>query len=83
MSVRPQIVDALHGGHTVAYTYAELRERIRWLAAALQAQGVGAGDKVSVFAENSNRWLTAEQGVMLAGACNAVSAQGRFDLVLL
>ncbi|KAG5177099.1 long-chain acyl-CoA synthetase [Tribonema minus] len=66
------IVDALHGGITVVYTYAELRERIVRLAGAFQALGLAPGQCVSVFSENSNRWLTAEQGIMLAGGCNAV-----------
>lgn len=29
-------------------------------------------DCVSVFSENSYRWLIAEQGIMKAGGCNAV-----------
>jgi long-chain acyl-CoA synthetase len=65
-------VDALHGGETVAYTYAEMRDRVQNLTGTMQSLGVGPGDCVSVFAENSNRWLTTEQGIMRAGACNAV-----------
>lgn len=33
---------------------------------------VAAQDCVSVFSENSARWLIAEQGIMKAGGCNAV-----------
>jgi long-subunit acyl-CoA synthetase (AMP-forming) len=72
MAFSTQIVDALHGGETVAYTYAEMRDRVQKLTGTMQSLGVGPGDCVSVFAENSNRWLTTEQGIMRAGACNAV-----------
>jgi long-subunit acyl-CoA synthetase (AMP-forming) len=69
-------VDALHGGETVAYTYAEMRDRVQKLTGTMQSLGVGPNDCVSVFAENSNRWLTTEQGIMRAGACNAVRCEG-------
>ena len=40
--------------------------------AGLAAMGLQKGDKVSLFSENSSRWLIADQGVMLNGAVDAV-----------
>jgi long-chain acyl-CoA synthetase len=55
--------EALHGdrpayvdGNTRA-TYQELAERCRRLAGALQASGVGAGDRVAVLMANGHRYL--------------------------
>lgn len=41
-------------------------------AAGLAAMGLQRGDKVSLFSENSSRWLVADQGIMLNGAADAV-----------
>ena len=65
-------MDAVHRGEDACYTYKQLKERIDKLTGVMQLLGVKPRDCVSVFAENSNRWLTAEQGIMRAGACNAV-----------
>ena len=65
-------VDAPHAAHQERFTYAELEARIRAVAAALRALGVGPGDVVGLFAENSPRWLVMDQGLMRAGATSAV-----------
>ncbi len=41
--------------------------------AGLAQLGLQRGDKVSLFSENSARWLIADQGVMMNGAADAVS----------
>jgi long-subunit acyl-CoA synthetase (AMP-forming) len=41
-------------------------------AAGLRSLGVQAGDRVSLFSENSSRWLVADQGIMFNGAADAV-----------
>ena len=41
-------------------------------AAGLRSLGVQAGDRVSLFSENSSRWLVADQGIMFNGATDAV-----------
>ena len=41
--------------------------------AGLAQLGLRRGDKVSLFSENSARWLIADQGVMMNGAADAVS----------
>lgn len=68
-------VVALHDPHSkpeVQLTYAELYQQIRLFAAGLQALGVQSGEHIAQFSDNSPRWLIADQGIMTAGAINAV-----------
>ncbi|MDG2991607.1 long-chain fatty acid--CoA ligase [Candidatus Synechococcus calcipolaris G9] len=53
-------------------TYSELYKQIQRFAAGLQVLGVQKGDRVALFADNSPRWLIADQGSLMAGAINAV-----------
>ena len=46
---------------------------MRSFGSGLAAMGLQPGDKVSLFSENSSRWLVADQGIMLNGAADAVS----------
>ncbi|MDD1424136.1 long-chain fatty acid--CoA ligase [Dolichospermum sp. ST_sed3] len=70
---------ALHNPHSkpeVKITYSQLSEQIQQFAAGLQKLGVTYGERVSLIADNSPRWFIADQGIMTAGAVNAVrSAQ--------
>ncbi|CAN0441719.1 unnamed protein product, partial [Ectocarpus sp. 8 AP-2014] len=59
-------------GSETRLTYSEMRTSIGSMAAALIGLGLEKQDCVSVFSENSYRWLIAEQGIMKAGGCNAV-----------
>ncbi|PSP03006.1 MAG: long-chain fatty acid--CoA ligase, partial [Cyanobacteria bacterium QS_7_48_42] len=61
-----------HAKPEVVITYAELDQQIQQFAAGLQAQGVSPASKVSLFADNSPRWLIADQGIMMAGAVDVV-----------
>ncbi len=66
---------ALHDPHTspeTKYTYGELAADIKRFAAGLQALGVEPGETIALFSENRPRWLVADQGVMTAGAIDAV-----------
>ena len=66
---------ALHDPHAkpeVILSYTQLYQQIRQFAAGLQACGVQPGTKIALFADNSPRWLIADQGIMMAGAANAV-----------
>ena len=65
-------VDAPHAAHPERYTYKELAELISKVAFGFQSFGIGIGDVVALFAENSPRWLIADQGLMRVGAANAV-----------
>ena len=61
-----------HTSPETKYTYAQLAVDIRQFAAGLQALGVQPGEKVAIFSENRPRWMVADQGVMTAGAIDAV-----------
>ncbi len=66
---------ALHNPHNtpeVVITYSQLGEQIQKFAAGLQNLGVKVGDRISLIADNSPRWFIADQGIMTAGAVNAV-----------
>ena len=78
---------ALHNPHSkpeVKITYSQLSWQIQQFAAGLQTLGINInnsdtlpyGERVSLIADNSPRWFIADQGIMTAGAVNAVrSAQ--------
>jgi long-chain acyl-CoA synthetase len=66
---------ALHAPHqkpAVALTYQELAIQIKLFATGLQSLGIKPRTAVALFADNSPRWLIADQGIMLTGAFNAV-----------
>lgn len=66
---------ALHNPHAkppVEITYKQLAEKIQLFASGLQALGVKAGDRISLIADNSPNWFIADQGIMTAGAVDAV-----------
>lgn len=50
-------------------------------AAGLQSLGLRAGGRVSLFSENSSRWLIADQGIMMNGAADAVSETNPIGLI--
>ena len=56
----------------VVLTYSQLYQQIQQFAAGLQALGIKPGDRIALFAENQPRWFVADQGIMMAGAVNAV-----------
>jgi long-chain acyl-CoA synthetase len=67
-----------HAKVKVSLTYAQLDQQIQQFATGIQALGLN-GDatesippRVALIADNSPRWLIADQGIMLAGAANAV-----------
>lgn len=65
-------LDSAHTKPTVSLTYKELFAQIQQFASGLHAFGVKPGQKVALFADNSPRWFIADQGIMAAGAANAV-----------
>lgn len=74
---RPELANltAVHDPHStpeIKLTYAELYQQICQFAAGLQALGIQEGDRVALFSDNRPRWLIADQGVMTAGAIDAV-----------
>ncbi|MEA5617448.1 long-chain fatty acid--CoA ligase [Cronbergia sp. UHCC 0137] len=77
---------ALYNPHSqpeVKITYQQLAEKIQQFASGLQTLGVQGGDRISLIADNSPRWFIADQGIMTAGAVNAVrSAQAEREELL-
>ena len=65
-------LDAPHATHPERFSFGELAQRIATAASAFRLQGVQQGDVVALFAENSPRWLVADQGLMRSGAADAV-----------
>ncbi|WP_269624321.1 AMP-binding protein [Prochlorococcus marinus] len=65
-------VDSPHTFHQDSFTYEELAENISKAAFAFTQIGVGPDDVVALFAENSPRWLIADQGLMRIGAADSV-----------
>jgi len=65
-------VDAPHATNPERHTYSELASLIATAAAGFKRFGIGSGDVVALFAENSPRWLVADQGLMRVGASDAV-----------
>jgi len=68
---------APHSQPMVEITYGQLHQQIRQFAAGLQSLGVEGGPgleppRVALIADNSPRWLVADQGSMMAGAADAV-----------
>ncbi|MEG4057890.1 MULTISPECIES: long-chain fatty acid--CoA ligase [unclassified Microcoleus] len=72
---------ALHDPHSqpeIKLTYTDLYQQIQQFAAGLQALGIepnpeeAVPPRVALFADNSPRWLIADQGIMMAGAANVV-----------
>ncbi len=69
-----------HASPESVSTYTQLYQQIQWFAAGLQALGVRSHSSlgeinipyVALFSDNSPRWFIADQGIMLAGAVNAV-----------
>ena len=65
-------VDSPHTFHPESFTYKELAENISQAANSFFQIGVKPDDVVALFAENSPRWLIADQGLMRIGASDSV-----------
>ncbi|MBD2187875.1 AMP-dependent synthetase/ligase [Pseudanabaena mucicola] len=65
---------ALHDPHSkpsVRISYRDAFEQINAFGAGLRSLGVNFGEKVALIADNSPRWLIADQGILAIGAANA------------
>ena len=65
-------LDAPHSRPPERFSYRQLQAGIEQAAAGFAALGIGCGDVVALFAENSPRWLLADQALMRLGAADAV-----------
>ena len=65
---------ALHDPHAnppTRISYRDTFEQINAFGAGLRSLGIQFGDKVALIADNSPRWLIADQGILAIGAANA------------
>jgi long-chain acyl-CoA synthetase len=60
-----------HAHPEVKLTYQELVDRMAAFGAGLRSLGIQLGDHVALIADNSARWLIADQGILAIGAANA------------
>lgn len=67
----PAIQDP-HAKPALNWSYAELYETLKQFATGLQQLGLAANERIAIFADNSPRWLVADQASLLAGAVNVV-----------
>ena len=65
-------VEAPHATPPERYSYRELARAIEQVAAGFASLGLAAGEVVALLADNSPRWLLADQGLMRLGAADAV-----------
>ncbi|XVE84664.1 hypothetical protein DITRI_Ditri17bG0031300 [Diplodiscus trichospermus] len=68
---RVAVVDPYHDPPTTM-TYKQLEQEILDFAEGLRVIGVEPEEKHALFADNSCRWLVADQGIMATGAINVV-----------
>jgi long-chain acyl-CoA synthetase len=61
-----------HASPPTQYTFAELSTTISTFAKGLSSLGLTSGDHVSLFSENSCRWLITDQATQACGAVDAV-----------
>ncbi len=65
-------VDDPHSTPALKFTYQELCQLIQQFAAGLQSLGLQADEHIALIADNSPRWLVADQGIMTAGGVDVV-----------
>tara|TARA_Y100001968_G_scaffold333959_1_gene401955 strand:+ start:11048 stop:12979 length:1932 start_codon:yes stop_codon:yes gene_type:complete len=65
-------VNQIHGNLQDKLSYSELALNISYAANAFISLGLKRNDVTCLFAENSPRWLIADQGIMTAGGIDAV-----------
>nr|CAD1820483.1 unnamed protein product [Ananas comosus var. bracteatus] len=68
---RVALVDPYHDPPS-QLTYKQLEQEILNFSEGLRAAGVIPDEKLALFADNSCRWLVADQGIMATGAINVV-----------
>ncbi|WP_017292788.1 AMP-dependent synthetase/ligase [Geminocystis herdmanii] len=61
-----------HSQPKVELNYREVDRNIKQFASGLQSLGVESGEKIALFADNSPRWLMADQGIIRNGCVDAV-----------
>ncbi|MGF1488028.1 MAG: AMP-dependent synthetase/ligase [Prochloraceae cyanobacterium] len=65
-----------HSKPEIKLTYSQVYEKIQQFASGLQVLGIEPQTKIALIADDSYRWAIADQGIMTAGAVNAVRSSG-------
>ncbi|TVU44125.1 hypothetical protein EJB05_03558 [Eragrostis curvula] len=68
---RIAVIDPYHEPRS-EWTYKQLEQEILDFSQGMRAIGVAPDEKLALFADNSCRWLVADQGIMATGAINVV-----------
>lgn len=68
---KPALKQPSGGGRYRTYTWAEVRDRVRWTAVGLSTIGVEIGDMVALQSETRAEFYFADLGVMAAGGVSA------------
>ncbi|MCZ6829303.1 MAG: AMP-binding protein [Gammaproteobacteria bacterium] len=53
------------------YSWREVGEQARRIAAALQSMGLGSGERISLLSKNCAHWLMADLAIMMSGCASA------------
>lgn len=73
-------------GEWTTYTWAEVGELARKIAAGLQAEGLQAGDKVAILSKNTVEWVACDFAIAMAGMISvpiyATAGQDTIEYVL-
>jgi long-chain acyl-CoA synthetase len=56
------------GGQVTTYTWRQVMDQARRIAAHLKSQGIGPGDRVAMLSKNTAHWLITDFAIWLAGA---------------
>jgi len=56
------------GGAVRDYRWAEVVDQARRMAAQLQLQGIGPGDRVAILSKNTVHWMLSDYAIFMAGA---------------
>ena len=74
-----------HGNPATEYSYQQIFEQIQAFATGLQQLGLAAGEHTALIADNSPRWLIADQGIMATGGVDVVrgSQSAREELLFI
>jgi len=68
---RTQFVQPLGGGMVRSFSWREVMDQTRRMAAHLKSLGLGPGDKVALMSKNTAWWLMADWAIWMAG-CTSV-----------
>lgn len=69
-TARRRVAFKEHGGDGREWTYGALADAVRELALGFSTLGIGPGDRVGLFADNSIRWILSDLAIQSLGAAD-------------